>query len=242
MILRSDNLLKKTRQFIFVWLLISVFAGCGDEGYQTSEEVVESVEDIPDEYIDGIEIPTRIIERDEYKVTLDVTKNIEHHKKGDLRVWIGLEMYMPKTGKDMVRDTTTIPSDIGAYAKITPYAPDFEIQPEKSQCIRIHPSGSSVLFTLTPLKRGEFTVRANVELFEKPDCSDTPIPKSSETLTVIVTVDKMEVVHDKLGELLTILWDKFLSFWGVVITLMFGVIIFLIRKYIKKKTGYIENE
>ena len=202
-----------------------------DEGGGFPEDVVTAWE-----RFDSIAFAPLKIE--EYKVVLDVTKIIQKHKSGEFKVWIGSEIFIKEKQDNIVRDTTSFPGTLGQFAKITPYAPDFDIEPKKSECIRIHPSGSSVRFVLAPKEKGEFKVSAIVELFEGVECSGTPIPKSSETLTVLVKVDTKHELLKKIQELFSILWDKFLSFWGLLWTLIFGVVFFLIRRSITKKTGY----
>lgn len=178
---------------------------------------------------------------DDYKVVLDVTDSIEIHKKGSLRVWIGLEKYMPKQSQKMARDTTSIPSDVGSYARITPYAPDFEVDPIEGQCIKIHPSGSSVLFSLVPIRKGAFQISAKIELFDTDDCSGAAIPKSSDIVSVLVIVDKKEAFKKGIGELLEVVWKNFLTFWGAFVATIFGALLFVIRRYVKKKAGYGEE-
>jgi len=263
--MESQRLFKfySIRQISFVFLLICIIYSCSsntskpteevyeetEEVFEETEEVFEEAEEIKDsdgdgvpDYFDESDSHESIMNPEDYIVTLDVTRNFKLHKKGDLRVWIGIENFVPSEREDMARDITRIPSNIGLYAKVTPYAPDFDVQPENSQCIRIDPSGSSVLFSITPLRKGEFRVSSKVEIFKDSDCSGTPIPKSSEILTVTVTVDKMEVFKIRLGELFTIFWDKFLSLWGAVITIIFGLILYLLRKFLMKKTGYNDKE
>jgi hypothetical protein len=243
--------LKRIKQLLFIVMLISIVNSCvnaskSDDKLGLMEEVNERVKesdgDVNSEDFNefgGFKIKTTV---DGYVVTLDVTKSFCLHNKGVLRVWIGHENFIPKEREEFVRDITAISSKIGVYAKVTPFAPDFDVQPENSECMMIHESGSSVLFTLTPQRKGEFKVSSKVELFETSDCSGTPIPKTSETLTVVVTVDKMEVFENRMGELFSIFWDKFLSFWGVLISIIFGFLLFILRKLLKKKTGYNHKE
>lgn len=186
----------------------------------------------------GVASEAPALNADDYKVTLDVTKSIELHNKGDLRVWIGLENYVPGADADMVRNMTSMPADIGNYARITPYAPDFRVEPEESQVMRIVPSGSSVLFTIIPEKKGEFKISARIELFDNPYFEGVPIPKTSDIVSVVVTVDNSLNVKSRLGELGTVVWDNFIRFWGAFVALFFGAVLFLIRKFVRKRTGF----
>lgn len=181
----------------------------------------------------------------DYTAILDVTEQMELHQKGDLRVWIGIENYenynMPEVEVGMTRKKTTFPGDEGNYARITPYAPDFRIEPEESQIMRITPSGSSLLFTIIPEKKGEFKISAKIELFDNPDFEGVPIPKTTNIVSVVVTVDPKVNLMARLGQLGTVLWDNFLKFWGAVVALIFGALLFVTRKFVKKKTGFTGN-
>ena len=123
---------------------------------------------------------------DDYSAVLDVTKELELHQKGDLRVWIGMEDFVPEDEADMVRKEINFPANEGNFARITPYAPDFKIEPEESQVMRITPSGSSVLFTIIPEKKGEFKISAKIELFDNPYFDGVPIPKTTNIVSVVV--------------------------------------------------------
>ena len=175
---------------------------------------------------------------DDYKVALDVTNEITLNSTATLRVWIGLENYIPKAIPTTVRDTTTIPANLGDYARITPYAPDFTVGPEESQVMRIVPSGSSVLFSLTPEKEGEFLISAKIELYDNPDLVGVAIPKTSDIVSVVVKVDTKAAVKSHLGELGTITWAELKKFWAAIVAVFFGALLFLFRKFVRKKTGY----
>ena len=189
----------------------------------------------------AVEEPASTLNADDYEAVLDVTEKMELHQKGDLRVWIGMAHYAPEEESDMARKTTYFPADDGNYARITPYAPDFRIEPEESQIMRIVPSGSSVLFTIIPEKKGEFRISAKIELYDNPDFEGVPIPKTTNIVSVVVTVDPKVNLMDRLGQLGTVVWDNFLKFWGAVVALIFGALLFVTRKFIKKKTGFSGN-
>lgn len=175
---------------------------------------------------------------DDYKVALDVTNEITLNSNATLRVWIGLENYLPKPIPTTARDTTTIPASLGDYARITPYAPDFTVGPEESQVMRIVPSGSSVLFSLTPEREGEFLISAKIELYDNPDLVGVAVPKTSDIVSVVVKVDTKAAVKSHLGQLGDVAWSEFLKFWGAIVALLLGALYFIINKHVKKKTGY----
>ena len=175
---------------------------------------------------------------DNYKVILATNEKIFKNETCELKIWIGAEKIDVTFSEGMITDQTSIPAIIGQYAKITPYAPDFEVSPAQMTCVKIDPSGSEVRFTLKPKSSGKFKVSANIELFDNPDCSGPAIPKTAKTLSVEVKTNTKFVVLDGLQKMGTVVWDKFMSFWGIVITLFFAAALFVIRRFLKKKTGY----
>ena len=180
------------------------------------------------------------IKEEDYKVVVDVDDSIEVHTKGNLEVWIGLEEYTPNQTPNTIRNTTSMPSNLGSYARITPYAPDFDIDPGEPQIVRIHPSGTKVLFTLIPQKKGRFKIGAKIELFDNEECAGVGIPKASDIVSVVVTVDGKIDCMTRLLLLWDVVWENFVRFWGAFVALFFAALIFVIRKFIKKKTGYDE--
>ena len=87
----------------------------------------------------------------------------------------------------------------------------------------------------------EFKISAKIELFDNPDFEGVPIPKTTNIVSVVVSVDPTVKIKSGLGELGTVLWDNFLKFWGAVVALIFGALLFVTRKFIKKKTGFTGN-
>lgn len=178
---------------------------------------------------------------EEYVVKLAVDEAFKLHQKGDLKVWIGADSIEVSFGEGMAQDETTVPADVGQYARVEPRAPDFDISPEVVECVKIHPSGSEVRFTLTPKTSGDFSVSADIKLFSTDDCTGTPVPRSAKSLTVQVTVDNKHVFKSRLSQMGEVVWDKFFSFWGALVTLLFGAALFVIRRYVRNKTGYSEE-
>ena len=241
------------------------FAGCGSKPNNPEEEVTYMPDPMPEprqevpvgeEAIPDVTAATpweeadlpmatpgsSPIKEEDYKVALDVTKNIEKHEKGTLRVWIGLEQYMPNEAEHMERATSTMHTDATcSYARITPYAPDFKVDPADPVIVPINPGGTDVIFTLFPEKGGEFMVGARIELFDNEECTGVGIPKASDLVSVVVTVDGSKDVKSHAAELWKIFWDYFVKFWGAFVAVILGALIFVIRKYLKKKTGYDEK-
>ncbi len=177
----------------------------------------------------------------DYKVELAVDDSIAIGSSGTLIVSIGAETAEFEVREDMVSDERHIPSDAGDYAEITPYGPGFEVSPVKQQCVKIHPSGSEVKFSITPLQAGELTVSANIQLYATADCSDSPVPKTAADLKVTVYVDKAKERAKKKEEFLDIFWEKLQEFWGGLLALVFGLVLFLLRKKLKVWFGFEEE-
>lgn len=183
----------------------------------------------------AVQRPNRIAQ---YRVVLAADETIRiPGTPGELRVWIGGEDYQPRFADDMVEDETAVPA-VGESATVQPFAPGFEIEPQTTQCIRIHPSGSEVRFRLIPIQQGEFEVGADVFFFDSRDCTGSPIPKTAATLKVQVEVDPERILIGKALQLWDITWNKFVEFWAALVAIFFGVLLFLIRGKLKKWFGY----
>lgn len=183
----------------------------------------------------AVQRPNRIAQ---YRVVLAADETIRiPGTPGELRVWIGGEDYQPRFADDMVEDETAVPA-VGESATVQPFAPGFEIEPQATQCIRIHPSGSEVRFRLVPIQQGEFEVGADVFFFDSMDCTGSPIPKTAATLKVVVEVDSQKILMGKASQLWNILWEKFIDFWTALVAIFFGVLLFLVRGRLKKWFGY----
>ncbi|MCG3168097.1 MAG: hypothetical protein POELPBGB_03897 [Bacteroidia bacterium] len=177
-----------------------------------------------------------------YNVVLTVDSSFKTYETGELRVWIGAEGTVVKIRQGQVQDSVTIPARLGQSAKITPFAPGFTVAPAETQCIEIDPSGSEVRFMLTPNGAGTWKVSADIKVYNTPDCSGVPVPKSAATLTVVIEVDHKREAGSKLGEMGAVVWEKFMSFWGALVTLVFGSLLYFFRKKFKSKTGFDEKE
>ena len=175
---------------------------------------------------------------DNYKVVMSTDSVINLGQTGILDVWIGSEEITYDGPDGTTKDNAIIPKRIGQYAKISPEAQGFEVTGDDGKCYKIDESGSNVRFSLKPLTAGKFLVSAKVEMYKTEDCSDPPVPKYVERLSVHVKVDKEKVRDQKVQELSDIVWENFKKFWGALVALIFGAILFVIRRKIKKTTGY----
>lgn len=177
---------------------------------------------------------TTRVDSDKYKVVLGADSPLEMPgAPGELKVWIGFREYEAYFREGMKVRKGEL-SAVGDTAQVTADAPGFEVEPKKSICMKIDPSGSEVRFSLTPKSEGEFHVGATIQLFDSEDCSGTPIPKAVESLQVTVKVDRAAL-------LFKVLWEKFLEFWGAALALIFALLLFFLRKQFKKWFGLSDN-
>lgn len=156
---------------------------------------------------------------------------------GEFIVWIGAPDVEKRFDIGMVTDETRVPA-VGQTAQVVPHAPDFEVTPGESQCIKIHPSGSEVRFELSPKETGSFEVSASVKLFDSADCSGASVPKIVDKLTVQVVVNEGKLVEQGLGEMVKVAWEKFLEFWGALVALVLALVLFAVRGKFKKWFGF----
>jgi len=179
--------------------------------------------------------PTVLAEADrkpeEYKVVLFADKTIAMPgPPGGLTVWIGFPQFNPEIPKNTVTEHGQLPA-LGATANIIPFAPAFTVEPQDTKCIQIVPSGSQVSFTLTPKEAGTFEVGAEVDLYPSDNCTGTRIPKGT-------TYVEVQVVVEHSGPFLRAFWKALLKFWIAILALFFAVVLYLIRKQLKKWIGY----
>ncbi len=239
------NLFKSLKRITLAILLGMVMVGCASG---PSVEVVNTPiekateQDKPKEIavvenpICGGEETRPAMDPDQYGVVLEASEKIKLGSSGTLRVWIGLEKFMPKPNQNMVRDTTSwYSSNISSYARITPNAKHFKIEPEGSKCVKIDPTGSGVQFVITPEEKGEFEVSATIELFDNEECKGIPVSKPAQVVSVKVKVAYFD-------ELWSVVWEYFTRFWVAFVALVFAALLFVVRRFIKNKTGYSSEE
>ena len=180
-----------------------------------------------------------------YEIRLGVTKTIKLDSKGRLLVRIGLPQDLPEMDTtEVYKSLFVTPSEVGVYARITPSATDFIVE-EEPQIVLVNPGGqTSASFRLTPTKLGQFSVSAKVEFFSTTDFSLIVSPKWTNTLSVDVIVNTAERKANRIEELWNTIWngfkEGFKKFWEAFVALFFAALLFVIRKFIKKKTGYSE--
>lgn len=156
---------------------------------------------------------------------------------GELRVAISAPAHSPDSPTGWAEDSRHIRT-AGKSAEVEPYAPDFEIRGERKICMALDPGGSIARFTIVPLKTGPLKVGATVRLYSRPECRGTPTIKQPENLEVMVVVDWMAWLKQRGLELWQILWQKLLEFWGLALGLISGLVLFLLRRRIKRLFGY----
>ncbi len=175
---------------------------------------------------------------DEYAVKLGVDEVMKMPgPAGIMRLWIGAPEYTPEFREGMSEAVGSLPK-VGETAKVKAFAPDFDVEPKDSICLKLHPTGTDALFELRPKKKGDFKVSAVVELFSSGDCSGAAIPKAVKTLSVSVVVDTGKKIEEGASQMGGIFWEKFLDFWGAIVALFFGLILFLLRGKLKKIFGF----
>ena len=172
------------------------------------------------------------VDSERFAAVLEVTERIKLGDEGTALVWIGKEDRIRKASKGMVRDTAIF-YDVKAFALIIPHADSCIFNP-KSVFMPISQKGSTARFDIIPNKAGSIEVSADVLFYDDENRSHTPDPECTQVLTVEVNVDYW-------GYIWGTVWDFFKKFWGAFVALVFAALLFVVRKYIKKKTGYSDD-
>lgn len=233
----------KVIRFTLFFSIISCSSEKTQQPIKTSgeDESIDTIRMLEPEVYSSIEpvSDSQFSEEIDYKVVLSVDSVMYLGQSGMMEVWIGSEDIDVKFSKGMTQDEKTIPSSIGQYAKITPYAPDFEVTSLAATiCYKIDPSGSEIRYSLTPKNEGNYKVSAEIELYQTEDCTGISIPKTARALSVSVGINSKNELSKRIHEMQEVVWDKFMIFWVALITLLFGAAIYLVRRYIKNKTGF----
>lgn len=174
---------------------------------------------------------------DAYTARVSATAQIElPGSKGSLVVWIGLPQNLPEVTSDMASSTESLGMG-GQTAKITPFAPDFDVEPRTTVCERLVPSGSVVRFSLVPHHTGDLTVGADVQLYDSADCSGTPTPKSTKAIHVQVRVCQSCYVKSGAATLGAEVWNAFTKFWAWLVGLVFATLVVLINRWRSRRFG-----
>ncbi|MDF1691973.1 MAG: hypothetical protein P1U47_06355 [Zhongshania sp.] len=174
----------------------------------------------------------------DYKVELGGDSHLTFpSNSGQLIVWIGDAEYSATFPDDFNIATSTIPA-LGESATVKPYAPDFEVIPAETACIKIHRRGSSVRFELRPIKGGHFKVGADVNLFGSDDCTGIAVPQAATSLAVDVEVSWWAWLMLKVKVLGDIAWTQFVDFWAEAVAILFALMLFLLRGKLLSKFGF----
>lgn len=175
----------------------------------------------------------------DFHVVLSADSVMYLNQAGMMKVWIGEEDINIQVPQGMAKDVKKMSSTIGQFAKITPIAPDFEILNHKAEvCYKIDPHGSEVRYALKPKDEGTYRVSADIQLYDTQDCTGIFVPKSARELTVAVQVDLQKAISKNIHFLEREVWKEFKIFWIALVGLIFGAAIFVIRRFVKNKTGY----
>ncbi len=166
-------------------------------------------------------------------------------KPGKLLFSIGIPGHIPSFigWEGLGHDEVTFPAR-GRYAKIQISAPAFEIRAadkkleDNTMIVAIDPTGSEFFLSIVPLTTGRSEISATVFMHNLPDCSDPGVSKVPPILKINVRVDRWSKCRIGINKMLDILWEKFLDFWAAFVALFLGLMLYFVRKAIKKKTGY----
>ena len=183
---------------------------------------------------------------EKYEVRLGATRIINLDSHGEMTVRIGPQGSLPEKDTTEVYNSLTInPEDVRAYARVTPRAPDFILESAEPKIVPVTSSGTAVSFVLKPQRQGESSVRALVEFSSTKEFSDIDDVQWTNSLSVNVIVkdderkaNEEEEIHKRKKNLIETVWDYLSDFWEAFVALIFGALLFVIRKFIKKKTGY----
>ena len=182
--------------------------------------------------------PEEYVDVEEYNVDLDVVPEMKKGEEYNMEVKVVLPQFESEPTGGMVRTTKVIYAQPAKYVRVTPIAPGFDVNPPQSDIVDFDPSGTELPFTIIPRKKGPQQITAKVELLQNNDGSGDIKSKTSAEVSVLVKVDGFNIILQGLGELWGVVWKAFLDFWGVFVALVFAALLFVVRKYIKKKTGY----
>lgn len=172
---------------------------------------------------------------DRYNVNLDVKPEMKMNKEYVMSVTVILPQYdESEVPEGMTRGTKVIYANDVKSVRVTPIAPGFDVNPAESKIVDFDPSGTEFQFRIIPREKGPSTISAEVELFENADGTGGVKSKASGTVSVNVKVN----IEGGLVELFGVVWEAFKKFWSVAVALVFAALLFVFRKYIKKKTGY----
>ena len=70
--------------------------------------------------------------------------------------------------------------------KVTFNGMGFASNPPASECLRVHPNGSDIIYNVTAANAGTYDVVANVAFYPTRDCNASRVSKMSNALTVTV--------------------------------------------------------
>lgn len=250
------------RRMIPVILMGLFFTACGCQENPevtgvdfTPGPAVEQKENLPEEGQEGNipdvegDLPEPMVtssgpgeKAHDYKIGLDVDERIVMDHEGYVKVWIKPENKVPELRAGKVRDTVTVSAgEMKQYARISIFAPEFIVKPAEPKVTHITSDGASAVFSVTPKKEGSAEISAIVELFDNEDLQGLA-DSMTESVEVTVYIDGVEVRKNFFRELLDMTKKQFVPFFGALLAILFGLALYLIRKYLKKKTGFDENE
>ena len=195
---------------------------------------------------DGKKGGNTTVDDEKYEVRLGANKLVSKDSHGFMMVRIGPSGSLPEKDTAEVYNSLYIRhEDVRVHARVTPCAPDFIVDPAEPQIVSVTPSGTAVSFTLIPQGIGVFRVRAQVEFSSTEDFSSIEETQWTNSLQVDVKViqeerdaNRQEEINKRKEDLHKTFWEYLEDFWEALVALVLGALLFVIRKFIKKKTGY----
>ena len=176
-----------------------------------------------------------------YNIKVSAAKEFElNGPPGSMNVWIGPPAFTPETTEGEVSALNTIMNE-GDFAEIEPFGPAFVFEPPVSGCIRIGRGGSDTSFQVTPQQRGEYQIGANVLLYTDSACDIAPVSRGSKRTTVTVIVSGSNMLESLAFDAWYMFREQFRLFIGSAFAIFFGLLLFLMRKKIAARFGYVHD-
>ena len=143
------------------------------------------------------------VNKNKYEVRLGASQLIDKDSDGQMTVRIGLpETLQEKDSTEVYNSLFVAPADVRKYARITPRASDFIVDPDTPQIIKVSSTSSTAAsFSLKPKKIGVFKVSAKVEFSPTKDFSEIDGTQWTNTLSVTVEVNSVDRKKNRIEEI-----------------------------------------
>lgn len=186
------------------------------------------------------EAPAAGLPAPDYMARVSATEKIRLGDSGVLRVWLGLPDYVPQDVEGYAHSQSSIGT--GVTARVKPFAAGQAVKIENidtdAECFVLSPSGSEVVYRITPVKRQDFTVGAKVSLYASKDCSGPPQPRATSEIKVTVVMNGGGTFWDLVQGTLT----KLVEFWWALLTMVLALLMVFARKRVRRLLGLKKGE